>query len=64
MSAQLKAGEGKRKRYVSLQTDRPFRLALKKAAADEGMSVSDYLMRLLRAARPDIEALAEKFERQ
>jgi hypothetical protein len=53
----------KKKRYVQVHNDPAYRRALKKVAADEGLTVSDYVERLIVAARPDIEMLAKKFER-
>jgi hypothetical protein len=53
----------KKKRYVQVHNDPAYRRALKLAAAEEGLTVSDYVERLIMAARPDIEALAKRFER-
>lgn len=63
VSAAERTAAQKRKRYLSVQYDRAFSRAVKAVAAAQGLSISDYLERLVVEANPDIEAIARKFER-
>lgn len=61
--AKAKVTERGLKRYVQVNNDRAYRLAVKKLAGDEGLSITEYIERLVRAAHPEIDDLVRKFER-
>ena len=55
--------ERNQKRYMQVQNDRPYQLALKKLAADEGLTTTEWLARRVKEAHPEIDELVRKFER-
>lgn len=50
-------------RYVTIKSDRAYRLALRKIAADHGLTLSAYVERLVREDYPGLDELIERFER-